>query len=106
MRVTPDGKAYNIRSSITTISQGSENGETYLPGTPVPVTVDMWDVCYTVKAGERLRLDISSSDYPNFHIHCNYRGIWGLQSRYRKASQTLYSGGGKDSWVTMEVLSE
>ena len=106
MRVTPDGKAYNIRSSITTISQGSENGETYLPGTPVPVTVDMWDVCYTVKAGERLRLDISSSDYPNFHIHCNYRGIWGLQSQYRKAYQTLYSGGGKDSWVTMEVLSE
>lgn len=77
-----------------------------MPGTPVPVTVDLWDVCYTVRAGERLRLDISSSDYPNFHVHCNYPGIWGLQRSQRKALQQLYSGNGKDSWVQMEVQTE
>ena len=106
MRVTPDGNSYNIRGSITTISQGSEAGEHYVPGTPVPVTVDLWDVCYTVRAGEQLRLDISSSDYPNFHVHCNYPGIWGLQRSQRKALQQLYSGNGKDSWVQMEVQTE
>ncbi|MGI6256179.1 MAG: CocE/NonD family hydrolase [Acutalibacter sp.] len=106
MRVTPEGKAYNIRSSITTISQGSPAGEHYQPGSPVPVKLDMWDVCYTVKAGERLRLDMSSSDYPNFHIHCNYRGVWGLQRSSRKAVQTLFSGEDKDSWVRMEVQDD
>lgn len=79
MRVTPDGQAYNIRSSITTIGQGSIAGENYKPEQQTQVTIDMWDVCYTVRAGERIRLDISSSDYPNFHVHCNYKGVWGEQ---------------------------
>ena len=103
MRVTPDGQAYNIRSSITTIGQGSIAGENYKPEQQTQVTIDMWDVCYTVRAGERIRLDISSSDYPNFHVHCNYKGIWGEQKKQRIAHQNLYSGGRTSSSVEMEV---
>ena len=103
MRVTPEGEAYNIRSSIASLSHGSQAGEAYVPHTRTQVKIDMWDVCYTVKKGERLRLDISSSNYPEYHIHCNYRGIWGEQARKRKAFQTVFGGGETPSCLRIET---
>lgn len=103
MRVTPRGEAYHIRSSITTVSQGSAAGEDYLPGSCIQVNIDMWEICCTVKKGERLRLDLSSSNYPEYHIHCNYRGVWGEQGKKRKAFQTLYSGKETPSRILLET---
>ncbi len=103
MRVTPEGQAYNIRSSIASVSHGSTQGEAYIPGTCTKIQIDMWDVCYTIKKGERLRVDLSSSNYPEYHIHCNYRGTWGEQKRKKKAFQTIYSGGKTPSSIRMET---
>lgn len=103
MQVNQAGVAYNIRSSIATIEQGSIDGENYVPNTVVKVVIEMWDVCYTIKKGEKLRLDISSSDYPNYHIHSNYRGVWGKQTKQKLANQTLLSGERYPSAITIQA---
>ncbi len=91
MEVRKNGKAYNIRSSITSICH--DIGQEYQPGSVVEVTIQMWDIVYQVKEGSRLRIDISSSDFPQYHIHSNYAGIWSKQEKIRNANQTIYSGG-------------
>lgn len=52
----------------------------------------MWDIAWQVAAGSRLRLDISSSDFPQYAVHSNYRGIWSEQEKCRTARQTVYEG--------------
>ena len=92
MEVTPEGRAYHIRSSITTIGAELPEGERYQPGSTVEVSVDMWDIAYTIGKGSRIRVDISSSDFPLYNIHSNYAGLWSVQTKVRTAKQTVRMG--------------
>jgi len=94
IEVFPDGRAYNIRDSITTLAyrNGAQTPQTYVPGGPVSVTIDFWPIAWRVQPGSRLRLDISSSDFPKFHAHTNRAGPWEKQTGADLAKQTLYGG--------------
>lgn len=88
MEVTPEGKAYNIRGSIATLAYEAP----YHPGEVRKLCIPMWDVAYRVKKGSRLRLDISSSDFPQYAVHSNFPGIWSEQEHTQKARQTILTG--------------
>lgn len=103
MEVMEDGKAYNIRSSITTIGADMDN---YRPNSVIEVCINMWDIAWTIKKGSRLRLDISSSDFPQYAIHSNYPGVWACNDSSKKAQQTIYYGSGFPSRIELEVLTE
>jgi putative CocE/NonD family hydrolase len=95
MEVYPDGKAYNIRSGITTLAyrQGADvQRMSYSPDSIVEVRIDFWDIFWKLHTGSRLRIDISSSDFPQYSIHTNYAGVWSMQEEARVAEQTLYFG--------------
>ncbi len=94
MEVLENGEAYNIRSGITTLAYRghSKERQTYTPGEIVKVNIDTWDIGWTVKKGSRIRIDISSSDFPQYSAHSNYPGVWALQEKTKKAIQTIYSG--------------
>ncbi|HHV12864.1 MAG TPA: CocE/NonD family hydrolase [Clostridiales bacterium] len=97
MEERDNGKYYNIRSSITSICH--DIGHPYEPGTTEQVTIEMWDITYQVRKGSRLRLDISSSDFPQYHIHSNYAGIWSMQTELQKAVQNIYCGKEYPSYI-------
>ncbi|MDF2486689.1 MAG: putative hydrolase, CocE/NonD family, partial [Herbinix sp.] len=101
MEVKPEGHAYNIRSSITTIAAEVED---YRPNTMIEVCINMWDIAWTIQKGSCLRLDISSSDFPQYAIHSNYPGVWACNERSRKANQSIYFGNGLLSRIELEVL--
>lgn len=90
--VFPDGRAFNIRSGITTIAADLPEGVEYHPGDLVDVCVDFWDIVWTIQPGSRLRLDISSSDFPQYDAHSNYAGIWADQDKNRIAHQVICTG--------------
>lgn len=93
--VFPDGRAYNIRSGITTIAADLPEGKKYQPGEAAEICVDFWDIVWTVQPGSRLRLDISSSDFPQYTAHSNYAGIWSEQEKSRIAHQRICTGDGR-----------
>ena len=99
MEVTPEGKAYNIRGSIATLAYE----EPYVPGNVRKVTVSMWAAAYQVQRGSRLRLDISSSDFPQYAVHPNLPGIWSEQDSTRTATQTILIGEDYPSRVVLPV---
>ena len=103
MEVLPNGNAYNIRSSIVTL--GYRNGEyervEYTPDDIVPVTLDHLDIAWKFAKGSRIRIDISSSDFPAYAAHTNYPGIWSMQSKTKVALQTILTG--KDYPSSVEI---
>lgn len=98
VEVRENGESINIRSSITTIAADAAGG-VYEPGTEAKVQIEMWDIAWQVKAGSRLRLDISSSDFPQYAAHTNYPGVWSGQEQCRIAHQTVFCGKGS----TLEI---
>ncbi|MCC8045131.1 MAG: CocE/NonD family hydrolase [Clostridiales bacterium] len=98
-QVLPDGKAYHMRSSITRILADQTD---YQPGTKTTVQITMWDVSWQVPAGCRLRLDISSSDFPQYAVHSNYAGAWAIQKKVCKAKQTIFCG--EDSVLELPLM--
>lgn len=103
MEVRENGDSVNIRSSITTIVADRSDGA-YEPGTRTEVCIEMWDIAWLVKAGSRLRLDISSSDFPQYAAHTNYPGIWSEQEKCRVAHQTIFCDG--NSRLEIPVLGK
>jgi hypothetical protein len=96
IEVYPDGRAYNIRSGITTLGyrSGSDLPRMgYQVGMIVEAVIDLWDISWRLHQGSRLRLDISSSDFPQYAIHTNFPGVWALQDKVKIAEQRLYFGG-------------
>ena len=102
IEVTPEGKAYNIRSSITTVAADIKD---YQPGTRAEVHIDFWDVAWTMKKGYKLRIDISSSDFPQYAVHSNYPGGWASIDQTKTAVQRIYYGEGTPSAIEFDVIS-
>ncbi|NLN98849.1 MAG: CocE/NonD family hydrolase [Bacteroidales bacterium] len=104
--VTPDGKAYNMRNSITTLGYRNDllgDRQKYKPGKKVRAEIVALPIVWTVKAGNCLRLDIQSSLFPEYAVHSNYAGVWAEQSSTRKACQNIFVGGKKGSYVSLPI---
>lgn len=105
MKGGTDGRFVNIRSSITSIAADHPD-EAYIPGSRTKVCIEMWDIAFEVRKGETLRLDISSSDFPQYCVHSNYAGIWSMQDKTKVAHQTIFCGGENGSRVEIPILRE
>jgi len=89
-----DGRVYNIRDDISTL--GMRNGAThrmgYHPGDKVEIVFDLTPIAWQLQAGSRLRLDVSSSNWPAFFPHPNRAGLWSEIADPVVAQQTLFGG--------------
>ncbi len=101
----PDGPALNITDSIIRLAyRKGERPENYKPGEKVKLNFDMHPTAWTIKPGHRLRLDISSSNFPAYHAHANRAGGWSVQADPIKAKQTIYIGINDTAGVELPVL--
>ena len=106
IEIKADGRAYNIRSGITTLAYRQCSGQSrtdYVPATIVEARIECWDIAWLIKTGSRLRLDLSSSDFPQYAVHSNFTGIWSLQDKTRIARQSIYSGSAYPSKIILPV---
>ena len=103
--VFADGSTYNIRTGITSL--GFRNNplgprQDYEPGKKATLEMEALPIMWQLQPGSRIRVDISSSDFPQFSIHSNYAGVWSEQSKTRLAHQTLYLDG--ESKIEIPVM--
>jgi len=107
VEVLPDGRAVNIRDGILALSHREGHGEhePYAPGQPAAVEIRLWPIEWKLAAGSRLRLDVSSSDFPKFHAHPNRAGPWAEVTEAVPAQQTLHLGPAAAGWVELPVLA-
>ncbi len=110
MEVMPDGKAYNIRDGITSLAyrNGAKNPQDYKPGSIVDVNLELWPITWKVKKGSKIRIDISSSNFPTYAVHANIAGPWAEQEqeKVKPAKQTIYIGGKHASFIEIPLATE
>lgn len=107
MEVMPNGKAYNMRTGVTTLGyrNGCSERTVYKPQSKVTVEINVWDLAWKIQRGSRLRIDISSSDFPQYAIHSNFPGVWSEQIENKCAIQTIYFGGDSESYIKLPVVN-
>ncbi|MDR1825283.1 MAG: CocE/NonD family hydrolase [Bifidobacteriaceae bacterium] len=93
--VTAGGLTRNLRTTVATLAyrDGQNRPVPYEPGQVVRVQLETWDIAWRLPRGSRLRLDVSSSDFPQYSAHTNTPGVWSLQTKAAPAHQTLHWGG-------------
>ena len=101
----PDGLAFNITDSI--IRARYRNGwvkpEFMVPGQPYEFVFQLYPTSNLFKAGHRIRLDISSSNWPRFDVNPNTGGPLGRRQQRHSAHQTIYHDAGQPSHVVLPL---
>lgn len=69
---------------------GRDKDELLEPGKPVELDVDLGTTAYTFKAGHRIRLNISSSNFPRFDRNLNTADPPGRGTAMRKAENSVF----------------
>ena len=99
------GNTYYLRQGAMTLShrEGNDHPSPYTPGEVVNIRMDMPPLLWTLRQGERLRLEISSSSFPSVAQHPNvYRNPWGEREPV-PALQTLHLGPDHPSRLVFQV---
>lgn len=103
MGVDAAGRAFNIRTTMTTVTTQQPD---YQAGTATQLTLKMLPIDWQLAAGSRLRLDITSSDFPQYQIHSNFRGNQSAQAKTRVAQQQLILSQNTPSTLTLPVTHD
>ncbi len=90
--VYPDGYSLLIQEGILRASFRDKDAEPspIEPGEIYTFTIDLWATSYTVPAGHKLRVEISSSNFPRFARNLNNGEAFGMSDRIEIAEQTIY----------------
>lgn len=90
-----DGKALLVREAAATLAWPTANTtEPQRPETrsPTNVEIDFWPIEWTLPAGGRWRLDITSSSFPALQVHSNRATPWETEGGFDVADQAIQMG--------------
>ena len=101
----PGGLAINITDSIirARYRNGWEAPEPLKPGQAYEFVFQLYPTSNIFRRGHRIRLDISSSNWPRFDVNPNTGGPLGLERSYQLAHQTVFHNAGQPSHVTLPL---
>jgi putative CocE/NonD family hydrolase len=74
------------------------------PGKIYPVTVRLYPTSNVFKKGHRIRVDISSSNFPRFDVNPNTGEPLGANRRTQKAVNTIYHDQEHPSHIVLPVV--
>jgi uncharacterized protein len=106
--VYPDGKAYNLTSGLVR-ARYRRSRTVPAPLHPNEIEnyeIDMWATSNVFKKGHRIRIEIASSDFPNFDLNPNrYVDLSGATEKdYVLARQTIYHDADHPSQIELPVI--
>jgi len=104
--VAPDGVALNLTDGILRLRYraGLERVQLARPGETYSVTVDAGVTSNVFRQGHRIRLEISSSNFPRFDRNPNTGRPIADETQLRLARQSVYHGGGHLSALLLPVV--
>ena len=102
----PAGVDLNIADSIVRARYHNGLGKAELlePGRPYEFTIEMYPTSLVFKRGHRIRLDISSSNFPRFDVNPNTGEPLNGNRRWRIAENTVYSDAQHPSHIVLPVI--
>ncbi len=106
--VFPDGRAQNLTDGILRLRYRNslEKPELATPGQVYKLTIDAGVTANVFQKGHRIRMEISSSNFPRFDRNPNTGGPVADATELRKASQTVYHEPRHPSYLVLPVLQD
>ena len=104
--VWPNGFAQNLTEGILRMRyrESQEKTEPVKPGTTYKITVDLWATSNVFLAGHKIRLEISSSNFPRFDRNLNTGEVQSRASRIEKATNTVLHDSEHPSAVILPIV--
>jgi putative CocE/NonD family hydrolase len=102
----PAGLALNLSDSIMRLRfrEGFEREVLAEPGEVYELRFELYPTANRFVAGHRIRVDISSSNFPRFELNPNTGGPLGAERRMRVAENTVHHDAARPSRVVLPVL--
>lgn len=97
--VYPDGGAYNVCDGILRMSYQAS-------GAPTEIKIDLWPTSMVFFKGHRIRLEVSSSNYPRFDRNPGTGRNIALETEPVVAKQTIYHSQLYQSRLILPVIKE
>jgi putative CocE/NonD family hydrolase len=106
--VHPDGTAVNLNNGIlrTSFRESSEHPTPIIPGQVYRLEIKVWPTANLFLPGHKVRLEISSSDFPQFDPNPNTGGTFAHGVAFAKATQTIFYGGDHPSAIILPVIPQ
>ena len=104
--VHPDGTAINVAQGIVRARyRDSWEAPSLLePGSIQAYRIDLWSTSNCFREGHRVRLEIASSNFPQFDRNPNTGSPFGQDAVLRKARQTVYHDSEHPSHILLPVV--
>ena len=102
----PAGVDLNIGDSIVRARyrNGPGKAEFLKPGQPYEFTIEMYPTSLVFQRGHRIRLDISSSNFPRFDVNPNTGEPLNDNRRWQIAKNTVYLDSKRPSRIVLPVI--
>lgn len=105
--VHPDGYAVNLCDGIIRGRYRESTSEQVMlePGEVYEFTIDLWPTSNVFLKGHRIRVDISSSNFPRFDRNLNTGGKFGDETEMRVGNQSVYHDRAYPSHILLPVIA-
>ncbi len=104
--VHPDGYAQNIIDGLLRCRyrNSREDPEPMVPGEVTEIRIDLWATSHVFLAGHRLRLEVSSSNFPRFDRNLNTGGDQATGTTWEVAHQRVHHNARHRSHVLLPII--
>lgn len=102
----PDGFALNLSDSIVRARYRDDRtkGTPLTPGEVYPVTISLYPISNVFGAGHRIRVDLSSSNFPRFDVNPNTGEPLGINGRSVVADNTIHHDADHPSHIVLPIV--
>jgi len=104
--VFPDGTAVNLNNGIqaTRFRESLSDPSPIEPGRIYQYHIHIWPTSNLFQPGHRIRLEISSSDFPQFAPNPNTGEVFGASTKWHAANQSIIHDSMHPSEMTLPVI--
>jgi putative CocE/NonD family hydrolase len=101
--VHQDGSAFNISEGILRRAYNPQQGSS-AAGTAQEIQVDLWPTSMVFFKGHRIRLEVSSSNFPRFDINPNTGSRIDSHTNAATVNQMVWRGIGHPSRLILPII--
>jgi predicted acyl esterase len=100
--VHPDGTAYNVCDGILRRRYDAAAADSL--GDVAEIRIELWPTSMVFRQGHRVRLEVSSSNFPRYDRNPNTGGVIATETRVVKARQSIHHGPAHLSRLVLPVI--
>ena len=104
--VYPDGTVFNLTEGILRAKyrESQATATPLVPGQVYPLSIDLWATSNVFRAGHRIRLEVSSSNFPRFDRNLNTGESAATSTKLATASNTILHDRAHPSALVLAVV--